>query len=61
MEIKYGLFFKLSDEHVGKITDVSAQGFKYHTFDKAGTCVKGQQYMLKSDFNCEPTEPPSGR
>ena len=48
--MKLGLLFELEDGNFGKITEMFSQGFHYHTMDREGNCVKGQQYMLKSDF-----------
>jgi hypothetical protein len=49
--IQLGLLFELSEKATGKVTEVFANGFNYHTLDRSGNCIKGQQYALKSDFN----------
>jgi hypothetical protein len=46
--------FALDGECYGKITEVFSQGFHFHTIDKDGNCIKGQQYKLKSEFNQKP-------
>ena len=48
MKLQYT--FMLPDGNHGVITEMFAQGFNYHTYNKDGDVVKGQQYMLKSDF-----------
>jgi hypothetical protein len=48
MKLQYT--FALPEGNNGVITEMFAQGFNYHTYNKDGDVVKGQQYMLKSDF-----------
>lgn len=50
MEIKVDTEFNLPSGNKAKITEVFAKGFHYHTYDKQGNCIKGQQYMLKAQF-----------
>ena len=49
MKLQYT--FMLPDGNHGVITEIFAQGFNYHTYNQDGDVVKGQQYMLKSDFS----------
>lgn len=46
--IRLGKRFHLTDKTYGKITEVFADGFHYHTMNLRGDCIKGQQYMLKA-------------
>ena len=43
--------FRLTSETVGVISEIHALGIHYHTLDNKGNCIKGMQYILKSDFN----------
>ena len=51
--IKRGFKFDLEDGNYGKISSVYALGFHYHTIDSGGNCIKGEQYILKSEFKLE--------
>jgi hypothetical protein len=42
--------FVLTKDTIGIISGIYALGFHYHTLDKKGNCIAGQQYMLKTDF-----------
>jgi len=46
-----GQLFLLKHDGFGKITGLYAEGMHYHTLDFSGNCIKGQQYVLKSNFN----------
>lgn len=48
---KLGQLFLLGDSCYGKISGLYAQGFHYHTLDFDGNCIRGWQYVLKSNFN----------
>ena len=50
IKVRVGNRFIISENLIGKITEVFALGFNYHTLDGVGNCVKGQTHMLKSDF-----------
>ncbi len=49
-DLRYGDKFTLNCGNIGKVTGLYALGFHYHTMDKIGNCIKGQQYMLKSEL-----------
>ena len=49
MKLQYT--FTLPNGNHGVITEIFALGFNYHTYNKDGDIIKGQQYMLKSEFN----------
>jgi hypothetical protein len=48
--LKLGRLFLLKYEGFGKITGLYAKGMHYHTLDFSGNCIKGQQYISKSNF-----------
>ena len=48
--IKLGVIFSITSAAYGKITEVFAYGFNYHTMDAKGNCIKGQQYITKLAF-----------
>ena len=52
-DLTLGDEFILKDGNTGKVTEVFSQGFNYHTLDKLGHCIKGQQYILKYNFKLE--------
>ena len=49
-KLKLGYKFLLDCGNHGKITGLYALGFHYHTIDSEGNCIKGQQYMLKTEL-----------
>jgi len=51
MDIVMGAKFDLGYGKYGKITEIFALGFNFHTFDSRDNCISGQQYMLKDGFN----------
>jgi len=48
--ISLGFKFSLSCGSIGKVTEVFANGFHYHTLNENGDCILGQRYMTKSYF-----------
>ena len=50
-EIKLQYTFMVDDVNHGVVTEVFAEGFHYHTYDKMGNVVRGQQYMLKTNLS----------
>jgi hypothetical protein len=49
-EMVLGKMFNIKNGERGKITEIFCNGFNYHTLDDKGNCIKGQKYMLKTDF-----------
>jgi hypothetical protein len=53
INLNLGYTFSLKDGNHGKITGLYSLGFHYHTYNSNGDCIKGQQYMLKTDLEQE--------
>lgn len=51
MSLELDKIFRIDETTFGEISECFSQGINYHTLDKEGNCIKGQQYVLRSDFN----------
>jgi hypothetical protein len=49
--LKLGHTFQICANQVGKVTELFANGFLYHTLDLEGNCLIGQQYLTRSDYH----------
>lgn len=49
--LKLGHTFQICTNQVGKVTELFANGFLYHTLDLEGNCLIGQQYLTRSDYH----------
>ena len=49
MKLQYT--FMLPGGNHGVVTEIFAQGFHYHTYDKSGNVIHGQRYMLKTKLD----------